>query len=66
MDGAYSTRGRDEKCIQNCGRKPEGRDHSEVLRVVGKLILKWTLEELGENVWTECIWLRIGTSDGPL
>jgi hypothetical protein len=30
---AYSTRGRDEKCIQNFGRKMKGRDHWEDLDV---------------------------------
>jgi len=40
MGKAYSTNGRDEKCIQNFCRKPEGKNHSENLGVDGKMILE--------------------------
>jgi hypothetical protein len=44
----------------------KGRDHLEDLGVDEKRILERTLEELGGNVWTGCIWLRTGTSGGLL
>jgi hypothetical protein len=34
--------------------------------VGGKIILKWILERWDEMVWPGFIWLRIGTSGGPL
>jgi hypothetical protein len=37
----------------------EVRDHSEDLGIGEKIILEWIL---GKQVWTGCIWLRIGTS----
>jgi hypothetical protein len=43
MGGVCSTHERDEKCVQNLGRKPEGRDHSEYLGVSEKIILEWIL-----------------------
>jgi hypothetical protein len=43
MGGAYSTHGRDEKCIQNFGWKMKGGDHSEGLGIIGRIILEWTL-----------------------
>jgi len=41
MVEACSTHGRDERCLQNFGRK--GRDHSEVLGVNRRIILEWIL-----------------------
>jgi hypothetical protein len=43
----------------------KGRDHLENLGVDGKVMLEWISGKQGGNMWTECIWLRIGTSDGP-
>jgi hypothetical protein len=44
----------------------KGRDHSEDLGVDGKIILEWILGKQGGKVWTGLIWLRLGTSGGPL
>jgi hypothetical protein len=38
----------------------------EDLDVGGKMILRWILEKWDGVVWTELIWLRIGTSGGLL
>jgi hypothetical protein len=43
MGGTYSTRGRDEKCIQILVGKSEVGDHSEDLGVDGRIILEWIL-----------------------
>jgi hypothetical protein len=40
----------------------KGRDNSEDVGVDGKVILKWILGKLGRVLWTEWIWLRVGTS----
>jgi hypothetical protein len=40
----------------------KGRDKSEELGAVGKIILEWILGKSGGNMWTGCIWFRIGTS----
>lgn len=45
---------------------PKGRGHLEDLGVEGKKILKLILWKEDENLWTVCIWLRIGTSSRPL
>jgi len=42
------------------------RDHSQHLDVDGSIILKWFLSKECGKVWTVCIWLKIGTSDGML
>jgi hypothetical protein len=44
----------------------KGRDHSENLGVDGMIILESILEKYVGKVWTGCICLRIGTSDGIL
>jgi len=36
------------------------------LGVGGKILLERILGKRGEKVWTGCIWLRIGSSGGPL
>jgi hypothetical protein len=43
-----------------------GRNHVEDLGVDGKIILNWILGKKPGRVWTGFIWLRIGTSGGPL
>jgi hypothetical protein len=43
MGGARSTHGRDEKCIQNLGRKPEGKRPLGRPRHRWKIILEWIL-----------------------
>jgi hypothetical protein len=40
----------------------KGRDHSEDLGVNGRIIFECILGKQGGKVWTEFIWLRIGTS----
>jgi len=44
----------------------KGRDHSEDICMVGKIILEWILEKLGGKLWTAFFRLRIGTSGGLL
>jgi hypothetical protein len=44
----------------------KGTDHSEELRVDGKITLEWILGKYGWKVWIEYIWFRIWTSDGLL
>jgi hypothetical protein len=41
----------------------KGRDHSEDLGIDGE-ILEWILWKWGVNMWTGCIWLRIGPVAG--
>jgi hypothetical protein len=40
----------------------KGRDHSEDLGIVEKIILESILGKWGGKVWNECIWLMIGNS----
>jgi len=44
--------------------KLEGRDHSEDLRVYGRIILEWILGKLGVKMWAGSMWLRIGPMAG--
>jgi hypothetical protein len=44
----------------------KGRNYSEDLDVDGNIILEWILGKWGSKVWTVYIWLRLGTSGGPL
>jgi hypothetical protein len=46
--------------------KTEGKIYLEDLAVDGRMMLEWTLGKQLENMWTGCIWLRIGTSGGVL
>jgi hypothetical protein len=46
--------------------KPEERDHWEGPDVDGITILKWIFRKWDLGLWTEFIWLRIGTGDGHL
>jgi len=43
----------------------KARDHLEDLSIDGK-VLEWILGKYGGKVWTEYIWLRIGTGGGLL
>jgi hypothetical protein len=45
----------------NWWKNQNGRDHLEGQEVGGWIILKWILEEYDGMVWTELIWLKIGT-----
>jgi hypothetical protein len=40
--------------------------HLEELEVDGRITLKLILKECNERMWTEFIWLRVGSSDGLL
>jgi hypothetical protein len=56
-------------CIQDFGRKPKGKMHLEGLGVEVRMILdniKIDLKEVGGEVWTGLIWLKIGTGGGML
>jgi len=65
MGETRSTHWSDEKCIQYFGwKKVKGRVHLEDLGVDGRIILEWILGKFGGRVWTEFIWLWIGTSGG--
>jgi hypothetical protein len=67
MGGACSMHERDENCIYNFGWKSlKGRDHSEDLRVDGRIVLECNLGKEGGRVWTGLIWLRLLTSIGLL
>jgi len=44
----------------------EGRDHSEDLRLGGKIVLKWIFGKYDRKTWTGLRWLRIGTTAGLL
>jgi hypothetical protein len=61
MGRPCSMHGRNLKYVQNFGRKPQRREHSEDLGVDGR-ILKWILGKQSEKVWTGFSWLRIRTS----
>jgi hypothetical protein len=59
----WARHGTDEKCETVLVGKPERR---RPVGVVGRIILKWILEEQGGKLWTLFIWLRIGTGGGIL
>jgi hypothetical protein len=61
MSGICSTHGEDTKFSSE---NLKGRDHSEDIVVDGRITLEWILGKEGRKVWTECIWLVIGTSGG--
>jgi hypothetical protein len=46
-------------------RKPEGRTPLDV-GVGGRALWNWILEQQGGAMWTELIWLNIGTMSGLL
>jgi hypothetical protein len=45
IGGTCSMHGRDEKCIQNFHRKPEGKRTLGRLRVDGRIILEWIIRK---------------------
>jgi hypothetical protein len=47
-------------------RNLKGRVHFEALFAGGRIILKGTLNEIGRNVVTGFIWIRVETSCGLL
>jgi hypothetical protein len=53
---------RDENAYNILLENLNGSDHSEVLGIGGKIILKRILEKQGGKLWTGFIWLRIETS----
>jgi hypothetical protein len=55
-------RGRRGMHIEFWLENQKDRENYEDLDVVGRPILKWILEKRDEEVWTEFLWLRIGTS----
>jgi hypothetical protein len=63
MGRESSMHGREKDCIQGLAGKPKERDQED-LDVDGKIILKWTLEKLGGEIWTGFIWLRTQTMAG--
>jgi hypothetical protein len=65
MGRACSTHEKDEKCIQKF-ENLKLIQRSEYLGVDGTITLDWNLGKQGGKLWTECIWLRIGTSGGLL
>jgi hypothetical protein len=42
------------------------RDYLEDTGVDGRIVLRWIIREWDVGVWTESIWLRIGTGGGLL
>jgi len=42
------------------------RDHLEDPGLEGRIILRWMFRKWDVGVWTESIWLRIGTGGGLL
>jgi hypothetical protein len=46
--------------------KPEGKRTFRTPRQRWEDNIRLDLQEIGGRVWTECIWLRIGTSGKPL
>jgi hypothetical protein len=52
------------KKLRNESGRVKGRDHSEDLLLDGRIIITLILRKYGGRVWTEFMWLRIGTSGG--
>jgi len=63
MDGACSTYGRWERCIQG---RPEGNTPFGRPRRRWRIILKRIFNKSGEEAWTGLIWRRIETGGGSL
>jgi len=47
-------------------RKLKGRDHLEDPGLDGRIILRWIFTKWFWEVWTELMWIRIGTGGGHL
>jgi len=62
VGSAYSTHGKNEKCIQNSTRKT-WRDHFRGTDVGGSIILKWFLRKYDVKNWNGFVWFRIQSSD---
>jgi hypothetical protein len=45
---------------------PEGKRPLEDIGIDGRIILEWILGTSGGELWARFVWLRIGTSGGPL
>jgi hypothetical protein len=58
--GACSTRGWDEKCIQNFCQK------TWMVETTRKIIFEWILRKHGWKLWTGCMGLRLGSNGGLL
>jgi hypothetical protein len=43
-------------------QEPEGKRPLGTPKRRWRIILEWILRELDRNMWTGCIWLRIGIS----
>jgi hypothetical protein len=54
MGWACSSHGRDDKCRKILLKSLSGRDHSEVLGVGGRIILKLLLRKQWCKVWVKC------------
>ena len=66
MDGAGSTYGGQERCIQGFFlEKPEGKSHLEDPGVDGRIILRYIFRKW-DGARTGLSWLRIGTVGGHL
>jgi hypothetical protein len=44
-------------------RKCEGKDHLEGLGIDGRIVSKWTSQEIGCELWVELVWRRIVTNN---
>jgi hypothetical protein len=42
----------EKKCIHNCLENLKGKDHMKVLRIDGRIILKWIIHKESGKVWT--------------
>jgi hypothetical protein len=57
----------DEKFRAKCWSESlKGRDYSEDLSVDGRIKVRWISWKYGFGEWIGFIWLRTGTSGGPL
>jgi len=66
MGSICGTHGRDEKCAQYFGWKPEGKRSLERLRRRWEDNIRMDLREIGWEMLTGCIWLWTGTGGGLL
>jgi len=67
MDGAHSTYGAQERCIQGFGgEKPRETDHLEEPGIDGRIMLKWIFRHWDVRVLITLIWLRTRAGGGHL